>query len=143
LKTGCNVWAPLKIVIMWVNSAVEPPTFLDSVPKTDSSPQPPALSLGRDLVHADLGALSELGLVCESLDTVSPSPHLNALTGYWHFTKYRVTQASGHGTPTARWTVRGTPTRGSGRQRFRVVYQPTMQCVTIRTVSQLLTFRRL
>ncbi len=60
---------------MCVNSAVEPPTFLDRVPKTNSSPQFPALSLGRDPVHADLGALSELGLVRESLDTIPPSPH--------------------------------------------------------------------
>ncbi len=53
-----------------VDSAVEPLTCLDSVPKTESSPQPLARSSGRDPVHADPCAPSELGSVLESLRTI-------------------------------------------------------------------------
>src|SRR6266702_181456 len=45
LRMGCNIWALPKIVIMCVGPVIGPPTCLDSVPKTQSLPQPPPRAL--------------------------------------------------------------------------------------------------
>src|SRR6266702_5592578 len=112
------MWALLR---MCVDSAGEPPTFLDSVPKTDSSPQPPARAFLAATPYTPTSArpqISELGLVRESPYTqYCASPHTPT-----------------HLPTTTRWTVRVTLTRESGKQRF-LVYQSTLRCVTIRTVS--------
>ncbi|SRR6266702_2677822 len=71
---------------MCVDSAGEPPTFLDSVPKTDSSPQPPPRALLAPTPYTLTSArsqISELWLVRESLYTILRlPPHPDASTDY-------------------------------------------------------------
>ncbi|KAI9457623.1 hypothetical protein BJY52DRAFT_466906 [Lactarius psammicola] len=90
---------------------------LTAFPRPSHHPNPPARSPGRDLVHANIRVLSEL----------APTPgRVDCLLA---LTEYRVTQTSGHGTPTtgrSAWFMRGSSTRESGRSRFRVVWQPTV-----------------
>ncbi len=59
------MWALLKIIILCVDSAVEPSTRLGSIPNTELSPQPPA----RALLAATPHTLTS-GLVRDSLHTI-------------------------------------------------------------------------
>ncbi|SRR6266702_1948687 len=98
------MWALLR---MCVDSAGEPPTFLDSVPKTDSSPQPPPRALLATTPYTPTSArsqISELGLVRESLYTIPPLPQHPDLSADY----YTVDSE-------------GDPERKSGKQRFLVV----------------------
>ncbi|KAH9043875.1 nuclear pore protein 84/107 [Lactarius pseudohatsudake] len=90
LRMECSTWALLQDVMP--ARKTEPPPQPSARALLATNPYTPTSTLAQATLAASR-ALSELVVVREWLhDTAPPPPHPDASTGYWRFTKYRVTQ---------------------------------------------------
>ncbi|KAI9449583.1 hypothetical protein BJY52DRAFT_1227698 [Lactarius psammicola] len=90
---------------MYVDSAVKSPTCVDSSPKVKSSPLVRTLPAAPRTSRPPRALRVRLSSRLAAPNTELPPPHPGVTTGYWDFTKHRITQASGHGKPTTRRTA--------------------------------------
>ncbi|KAH9971849.1 nuclear pore protein 84/107 [Lactifluus volemus] len=90
LRMECSTWALLQAVMP--ARKTEPPLQPSARSLLAANPYTPTSALAQATMAASR-SLSELVVVREWLhDTAPPPPHPDASTGYWRFTKHRVTQ---------------------------------------------------
>ncbi|KAN0138564.1 Nuclear pore protein 84/107 [Lactarius tabidus] len=90
LRMECSTWALLQAVMP--ARKTEPPPQPSARTLLAANPYTPTSALAQATMAASR-TLSELVVVREWLhDTAPPPPHPDASTGYWRFTKHRVTQ---------------------------------------------------